>query len=140
MEIHGAALAALIGEALSQPEERLPRYPRGPVTRPHPAAAMRVERLKAWRDARAASLGLDPAIVLKGSLIQAIAERAPQRVKDLGDLPDLRRWQRRTFGSEIVAVLAELAARLAEGRRSKRRRRKRKKKPNRPPVTRTLST
>jgi ribonuclease D len=127
LEIHGAALAGLLAETLCLPEERLPRYPRAAAQRPDPSAALRVEQLKAWRDRRAAQLGLDPAIVLKGALIQAVAEAAPATVRALEAIPDLRRWQRRAFGREIVTLLAQIAARQAAARRPKRRRRRRRK-------------
>jgi ribonuclease D len=64
----------------------------------------RLMALKKWRAARAAELSMDPGVLCPNSALEAIAWRAPQEVKDLRELPELKRWFLRVFGSEAAEV------------------------------------
>jgi ribonuclease D len=64
----------------------------------------RLMALKKWRAARAVELSMDPGVLCPNSALEAIAWRAPQEVKDLRELPELKRWFLRVFGSEATEV------------------------------------
>jgi hypothetical protein len=49
-------------------------------------------------------VALDPGVLCPNSSLEAIAWRAPQAVKDLKELPELKGWFRREFGGEVTQV------------------------------------
>jgi ribonuclease D len=67
-------------------------------------AERRLGALKAWRTQRAQEVALDPGVLCPNSSLEAIAWRAPQAVKDLKELPELKGWFRREFGGEVTQV------------------------------------
>jgi ribonuclease D len=64
----------------------------------------RLVALKKWRATRAAELSMDPGVLCPNSALEAIAWTAPQESKDLRDLPELKGWFLREFGSEATEV------------------------------------
>jgi ribonuclease D len=64
----------------------------------------RLMALKKWRAARAAELSMDPGVLCPNSALEAIAWRAPQAPKDMRELPELKGWFLREFGSEAAEV------------------------------------
>lgn len=65
----------------------------------------RVERLKRWRTARAKELGLDPGVLCPNTCLEAIAWRNPAKTAEIAEVTELKRWQVREFGREIVEAL-----------------------------------
>jgi ribonuclease D len=70
--------------------------------------AGRVKALKQWRDARAAELAVDPALVCTKSLIGTIAMQKPRAIKDLAAIQEMKTWQRKEFGHEIVQLMNQI--------------------------------
>jgi ribonuclease D len=68
-------------------------------------AERRLACLKRWRARRSRELGLDPGVLCPNSSLEAVAWRDPARVEDLGEVPDLKGWLVRAFGSELVEAL-----------------------------------
>jgi ribonuclease D len=99
-------ILAALRRAAELPEAALPALPRPVRPTPSEAVRRRVERLRAWRTARAAPLGVDVAVVLPQRLIDRLAEAAPTDEAGFASVPGLRRWRIRTFGEEILAALA----------------------------------
>jgi len=64
----------------------------------------RLMALKKWRAARAVELSMDPGVLCPNSALEAIAWRAPQALKDMRELPELKGWFLREFGSEAAEV------------------------------------
>jgi ribonuclease D len=106
--MHGPALLKATAQALAIPRSKLPVYPRRRPPRLPSGVPERVMALKAWRDRKAATLDLDPGLVLNKTLIQAIAVSRPERLKDLGAIEDIRRWRCRAFGSELIALMQSM--------------------------------
>jgi ribonuclease D len=103
--MYGPAVIQAVKEALELPEADLPEYPRKKLPPISPRVPERVKLLKGWRDRRAESLEIDPAIVCTKSLMTAIARENPARVEELADIEEMREWQRKAFGHEIIAAL-----------------------------------
>jgi ribonuclease D len=57
------------------------------------------------RDAAAIRLSLDPGVLCSRERLEAIVRKKPSRVKDLEDVPGLRRWQIAEMGEDFVQVL-----------------------------------
>ena len=102
---YGRSVLHIVQGALKRPEDELPKYPRAKSPRTKPSAALRIQRLKIWRDEKAGALDIDPALVLNKLQIFTIATQNPLRHKDLRKIDALRRWQIREFGTDILNVL-----------------------------------
>jgi len=96
-----------IQRAMAIPGEDLPVYPRKTrMDLPSPAR-QRVKALKTWRDMRAKDLGMEPGILLNNALINDLALKNPRSIKEMEEIPGLRKWRQNHFGREILAALAK---------------------------------
>lgn len=102
----GDALLREIQKAMAMEEGGLPVYPRRSSQRLTRREKARVQALKAWRSEKAATLGVDPAVVCSNTLAFSLARACPATPRELDGVDDLRAWQRRAFGREICAVLS----------------------------------
>jgi ribonuclease D len=105
ISMYGRLVLAAINSAAKLPKKELPVYPRRKAPRVPAAAAERVKSLKQWRDRRAKELSLDPALILTRSLISTLAVQRPLELSDLSRINEIKQWQIREFGQEILAVL-----------------------------------
>ena len=100
----GEVLAA-VARGLALPEAELPRFPRPARQQPDPVYEARLERLKATRNAIAIRLDLAPGVLCPNGTLEAIARAAPSTVEALSRLPEVRQWQVREFGEELVEAV-----------------------------------
>ncbi|MDF1592730.1 MAG: HRDC domain-containing protein [Desulfobacterales bacterium] len=103
--IYGRDLIEKVTTALTIPAENLPRYPRQRVPMLKPAVRKRVKVLNAWRETVAAQLALDPALICSKGLMVALARLNPRTPPELENITEMKNWQKKMFGKEIVAVL-----------------------------------
>lgn len=101
----GRGLLGKINEALALSEENLPAYPRKERQSIPPKVAKRVKALKQWREQRAGSLDIDPALICTNAQIESLALAHPKKVRDLEGIGEMRKWQTKIFGREICALL-----------------------------------
>ncbi|CAG0997731.1 partial Ribonuclease D, partial [Anaerolineae bacterium] len=105
IERHGSDILAAIQKALHLPAAELPRYPfRKPKTMPA-AVSDRIRVLRRWRETQARRLKIEPSLICSKAAMAAIAERRPMKPEDLAEIPELRAWQRKSFGRDILAAL-----------------------------------
>lgn len=102
---YGEAILAAIQAALRLPAAQLPHYPRKTSRTISAAASERIQSLRRWRDAAARRLKIEPALVCSRAAMAAIAVRKPTQPADLAEVAELRNWQRKLFGKEIIAAL-----------------------------------
>ena len=105
VERHGRELLATIARAEALAEGQLPVLPRSPRPVVPEAALRRIERLKAWRTAKAAELKLDVSVVLPQRLIDRLVEAAPADATALAAVDGLRRWRVAAFGPELLRAV-----------------------------------
>jgi ribonuclease D len=105
LERYGRELSAALAKAEALPEAQLPVIRRSPRPVVPEAALRRIERLKAWRTAKAAELKLDVSVVLPQRLIDRLVEAAPADAADLDAVNGLRRWRIEAFGAELLRAL-----------------------------------
>ena len=98
-------LLEALRRAEALPEDALPQAPRQPRPVVSDQALRRVQRLRAWRTAKAAELQLDVSVVLPQRLIDRLAEAAPADVPGLLAVDGLRSWRVAAFGRELLAAL-----------------------------------
>lgn len=99
------AILEAVQRGLAVADEHLPRFPRSPRWEREDAFDARVTKLKSVRDAAATKLNLDPGVLCSRERLEAIARKKPENVKDLEDVPGLRRWQIGEMGDRFIEVL-----------------------------------
>ncbi len=105
LDIYGKDLIRVISKAVNIPENMLPVYPRKKASLISEAASKRIEALKIWRDKKAVKLNIDPGLLLNKALINSIGVKKPITKEELEAISDMKNWQRREFGEEIIKIL-----------------------------------
>jgi ribonuclease D len=106
-ERRGREILAAVQRGLEIPERDLPRVERPPRRPYDPAFEARLERLKAVRNQLASRLDLAPGVLCPNGTLEAIARLDPTSLEGLASLPELRRWQLREIGPELLAAARE---------------------------------
>ncbi len=104
-DMYGKAVMEAVRNARRIPQKELPVYPRQRAPRVPKSVPARVKALREWRDAQAAHLELDPALVLNRTLIRAIAMENPTQAKRLSRVEGIHQWQAEAFGQAIIETL-----------------------------------
>ena len=105
IDMYGKDLLAIIDKASKIQENMLPIYPREKALCISPAASKRIEALKIWRDKKAVKLNIDSGLLLNKALINSIGVKKPVMKEELEAISDMKNWQRREFGEEIIKIL-----------------------------------
>jgi ribonuclease D len=106
-ERRGREILAAVKRGLEIPDRDLPRVERPPRRAYDPAFEARLERLKAVRNQLAGRLDLAPGVLCPNGTLEAIARANPTSLDGLAELSDLRRWQLREIGPELLAAARE---------------------------------
>jgi ribonuclease D len=107
VERRGREILAAVKRGLEIPDQDLPRIER-PARRAYdPAFEARLERLKAVRNKLAARLDLQPGVLCPNGTLEAIARANPGNLQELGAIEELRRWQLREIGEELLGGVKE---------------------------------
>ena len=75
------------------------------VKRPDEAFLERLEALKQWRKRVARTMNVESDVVLPRSMMERLAEQAPQSLKELGDVMVESPWRFARFGPQILQVM-----------------------------------
>ena len=102
---YGKNVVAAVAGALQIPTKNLPRYPRKTAPMVPAIVAKRVKELRIWRDRMAHQLKVDPAIICTKALISAIAVQKPATMGNLSKMKELKAWQAKEFGRDIINIL-----------------------------------
>ena len=102
---YGRDVVAAVTKALQIPTQNLPRYPRKTAPMVPAIVAKRVKELRSWRDRMARQLKIDPAIISTKALISAIAVQKPLTISSLSKMNELKTWQTKEFGRDIIDIL-----------------------------------
>jgi ribonuclease D len=106
----GREILAAIQRGAQLADDQLPRIPRPPRRPYDPAYEARLERLKVTRNRLASAYDLPPGVLCPNGVLEAIARLNPETVEQMAEIPDLRRWQLREFGGELLSTLQQPAA------------------------------
>ncbi|MGD9288662.1 MAG: HRDC domain-containing protein [Desulfobacterales bacterium] len=105
--MYGRQLVTAIQEAMNLPADKLPVYPRKKAPKVPLAVAGRVRALRNWRDEQVQKLAIDPALICTKALISTIAVQRPLKISDLAAIKEMKNWQRKEFGKQIINVLKQ---------------------------------
>ncbi len=110
VERRGREILAAVQRGLEVPDRDLPRLERPPRRPADPAFEARMERLKAVRNALAMRYDLPPGVLCPNGTLEAIARANPGTREGMSGIPELRRWQLRELGDELLTTLPQPAA------------------------------
>ena len=108
ISMYGPGVIAAIQDAMQIEPENLPVYPRRKSPRVPLVVAGRVKALRSWRDEQVARLAIDPALICTKALMSTIAQQKPRKVSDLSAITEMKNWQKKEFGHDIVQVLKQI--------------------------------
>ena len=108
ISMYGRRVIQTINDAMQIAPKDLPVYPRKKSPRVPLVVAGRVKALKEWRDRQAAELAVDPALICTKSAISTIALQKPRKISDLAATRELKNWQLKEFGHDIVRLMNHL--------------------------------
>jgi ribonuclease D len=100
-----SAILGAVQRGIEVAEEHLPKFPRAPKWEHDDDFDSRVAKLKSVRDAAATRLLLDPGVLCSRERLEAVARKKPEKLRDLEDVPGLRRWQIAEMGDDFIAAL-----------------------------------
>jgi ribonuclease D len=107
ISIYGNALVETINKAIKISEDKLPVYPRKKAPVLSHRVPKRMKELKKWRNKKAKELEVDSAIICNNALITSIAALNPSNSNSLETIKNMKSWQKKEFGKEIIAVLSK---------------------------------
>jgi ribonuclease D len=106
LEARGEELLDAVQRGLAVPDNALPRFPKAKRWDRDPDFDTRVNALKTVRDAAASRLDLDPGVLCSRDRMEAVARRNPETLEQLGEVSELRNWQRQLLGADFVKALS----------------------------------
>ena len=109
-ERRGRDILAAVRRGLAIPEEDLPRIARPPRRPQDPAYEARLERLKALRNQLAVRYDVAPGVLCSNGTLEAIARVNPSTLDGMAEIRELRRWQLKEIGGDLLAALQQPAA------------------------------
>ena len=92
-------------KALHAKPQPLPPMPPEDPTAP-PEVQDRYEALRAWRKDVARARGVDSDVILPNATLWALAWEPPETAGDLLDVPGIGPWRQKTYGPDLLALLA----------------------------------
>ncbi len=104
-ERYGEFILKAVRKGADLPIAGLPQFPRPIRPRKSGAAKELFGKLKQWRQRKALELGMEGGVVANNSLLDVLSDSAPQDMSELDKFPQLRKWQKREFGDELLRVL-----------------------------------
>ena len=105
ISMYGREMLKVIQGAMKLATEKLPVYPRKKTPRVTLAVAGRIKALRHWRDKQAQKLAIDPALICTKALMSTIAVQRPLKVSELAAIKEMKIWQKKEFGRDIVKVM-----------------------------------
>ncbi len=112
----GHDVMAAVRKGRKQDHGPIPKLPGSGRRRMDRQAERRVVALKKWRTERARELSMDPGVLCPNASLEAIAGRAPQNLKELKEVTELKAWLVREFGSEAIAASRSAEPAQSSGR------------------------
>jgi len=108
INMYGSDLIKVVAGALKIPESKLPVYPRKKVPVLPYEVFGRIKALKSWRASKARALEIDSGMICNNVLITSIAIQNPVDRRAIERIKEMKNWQKKEFGQEIITLLRNL--------------------------------
>ena len=108
IHMYGNDLIEVVAGALKIPDNNLPVYPNKKAQRLPYDVPARITALKSWRTSKVRTLKMDPGIICNNALITSIAIQNPVDIRAMGRIKEMKNWQKKEFGQEMISLLKSL--------------------------------
>jgi ribonuclease D len=108
MDMYGSATVEIVNRVLKMSADELPVYPQKRAPAVAAKVSQRVKALKTWREKKARALKVEPGLIFNNALVSVVAVKNPKQIKMLEEIAEMKNWQRKEFGSEIITLLKSL--------------------------------
>lgn len=105
IERYGRACLHVVQRAMHIDASALPSFPRTERPKRDAAVDHRLNKLKKWRQAKAAQLELDAGVLINNAALESIARHTPKNSEQLAHIGGLKIWQQKVLGQEILSAL-----------------------------------
>jgi len=112
IDMYGSNLINVVAGALKIPESKLPVYQRKKAPVLPGKVFGRIKALKSWRVSKARALEIDSGLICNNALITLIAIQNPVDRKAIEKIKEMKNWQKKEFGEEIITVLKKVKSQL----------------------------
>ncbi len=104
---YGRQILEATARGMALPTGKLPVYPRQPRIAKDRQKEEIMKRLKLWREAKAAELGIEAGILANNSMLEAFADAASRNDEGALQFPAMKQWQREQFGAELMKFVKD---------------------------------
>jgi ribonuclease D len=108
IHMYGNDLIEVVAGALKIQDNNLPVYPNKKAQRLPHEVPPRITALKSWRTSKVRTLKMDPGMICNNALITSIAIQNPVDISAMGRIKEMKNWQKKEFGQEIISLLRSL--------------------------------
>jgi len=108
INMYGNDLIKVVAGALEIPENKLPVYPRKKAPVLSYEVFGKIKALKSWRTSKARALEIDPGMICNNVLVTSIAIQNPVDRRAVEGIKEMKNWQKKEFGQEIITLLKSL--------------------------------
>jgi len=108
INMYGDDLIKVVAGALEIPENKFPVYPRKKAPVLSYEVFGRIKALKSWRASKARTLKIDPGMICNNVLVTSIAIQNPVDRRSVEGIKEMKNWQKKEFGREIITLLRSL--------------------------------
>jgi ribonuclease D len=115
LDRRGPEIVGAIARGLAVPDADLPRFARAPRRTADPGYELRLEALKKTRNALAEQFALAPGVLCPNGTLEAIALAEPETIEELGEIPEVRRWQLEALGPALLGASPTATSTVAKG-------------------------
>jgi len=105
IDLYGSATIEIVNRVMKMSVDELPVYPQKKAPAVAAKDSQRVKALKTWREKKARVLKVEPGLIFNNALVSVVAVKNPKQIKMLEEIAEMKNWQRKEFGSEIIALL-----------------------------------
>jgi len=106
LDRRGGDILAAIERGLAVPDDLLPKVDRPPRRVIDLEYEARLESLKKARNAIAQRFDLAPGVLCPNGTLEAIAHVVPDSIERLSEIREIRKWQVREFGSDLLNAVS----------------------------------
>ena len=103
--MYGQHIVDAVNSALELPDNGLPIYPKNRAPRPPANVEPRKKALQKWRNDKADALMMDAGLICNRNLATRLAVLNPCDINEIEAVEEMKAWQKKAFGEEIVSVL-----------------------------------
>lgn len=105
LEMYGSFIIEAVRGAQTTAPENYPKYPKKETQNLKEREQERIRILKEWKENKSRQLNIEPGLVLGKPVVASIAVCNPKSLAQLKSVKEIKGWQLKAFGEEILSFL-----------------------------------